>query len=203
MNVLIAEDTATTRLALTAHLANWGFSVVGVEDGLKAFEYLSAAEEPLLVVLDWEMPEMNGPEVCSRIRSLPAALSHYIIMLTGRSEVHDIVAGLEAGANDYVHKPFEPAELRARVQVGARMLTLEAALASRVAELEQTLAEVRTLSGLLPMCAGCKKIRNDSGYWDEVEQYMMVHSELTFSHGLCPDCVETYYPDYADRLNKA
>jgi len=202
MNVLIAEDTATTRLALTAHLKKWGFSVSGVEDGLKAFDILKSAEEAQLVLLDWEMPEMNGPEVCLRLRTLPDVASHYIILLTGRTDVEDVVTGLQAGANDYVHKPFVPAELRARVEVGSRMLQLEATLANRVDELEKSLAEIKQLSGLLPMCAGCKKIRTDTGYWSEVEEYMMGHSDLTFSHGLCPECIVKYYPDYADKINK-
>ena len=202
MNALIAEDATTTMLALTAHLKKWEFSVTAVDDGVKAFECLKSAEEALLVLLDWEMPEMSGPEVCERIRALADTPPHYVIMLTGRSEVDDVVAGLDAGANDYIQKPFHPAELRARVEVGSRMLVLEAALASRVEELEKALAEVKTLSGLIPMCAGCKKIRNDTGYWDEVEAYMMRHSDMTFSHGLCPDCIVKHYPDYADQLNK-
>lgn len=198
MNALIAEDTTTTRLVLAAYLKKWEFTVTAVDNGLSALTWLKSADEPQLVLLDWEMPEMDGPEVCERVRALAGAPTHYIIMLTGRLDVDDVVAGLRAGANDYIRKPFDSAELRARVEVGVRMIQLEAALAGRVEELENALAEVQTLSGLLPICAGCKKIRNGKGYWDEVEEYMTRHSDLTFSHGLCPDCITKYYPDHAD-----
>jgi DNA-binding response OmpR family regulator len=109
-------------------------------------------------------------------------------MVTSASETTDITAGLEAGADDYVVKPFHAAELKARAQVGMRMVALQDSMARRLTELEQALANVKQLRGLLPMCAYCKKIRVDDKYWQQLEGYLTDHSEAEFSHGICPEC---------------
>lgn len=98
--------------------------------------------------------------------------------------------GLDAGADDYIIKPFNREELRARVKVGVRILDLQNNLAGRVSELERAMAGVKQLQGLLPICCYCKKIRDDQNYWQQVEGYISRHSEAQFSHGVCPDCFE-------------
>ena len=137
------------------------------------------------------MPGMDGVEVCERARKAPATRSIYIILLTARGRPEDVVAGLQAGANDYVTKPFDQEELRARVQVGVRVAELQRQLAERVRELEGALSQVKQLGGLLPICSYCKKVRDDKNYWQQVEAYVGDHSEARFSHSICPDCYET------------
>ena len=103
--------------------------------------------------------------------------------------------GLRAGVDDYVTKPFEPEELQARIQVGERILGLQSALADRVKELEEAISRIKRLQGLLPICASCKKVRDDSGYWSQLEIYVREHSEAEFSHSMCPTCMKELYPD--------
>jgi len=112
------------------------------------------------------------------------------LILTSMSQPDEIVTGLEAGANDYVTKPFKAPELRARLNVGARMVELQRELADRVRELEKALSEVKQLRGILPICSYCKKIRDDKNYWQQVENYFARHTDAKFSHSVCPDCYE-------------
>lgn len=191
MRVLIAEDDLIPRLLLRRALEEWGYKVVLSGDGEEAWRILQTPDAPRLVILDWEMPCLDGIEVCRRIQAAGRTNPPYVILLTGRGEKEDIVAGLDSGANDYVTKPFDREELRARVQVGQRVIELQRSLAARVRELEEALAEVKQLRGLLPICSYCKKIRDDRNYWQQVETYLGRHSEVRFSHGICPDCWET------------
>jgi len=128
--------------------------------------------------------------VCRRIRSMETPFSPYLILLTAKGEKADIVRGLAAGANDYVTKPFDKDELRARVDVGVRMIQLQIRLADRIRELQEALAHVNQLKGIIPICAQCKKIRDDQNYWQRVEKYIAKNIDARFTHGLCPDCAE-------------
>lgn len=195
MRVLIAEDDPVSRRLLQAALAKWGYEVVVTTNGKEAWEALQASNPPSLLVLDWLMPEMDGVEICREARKLPALKSSYIVLLTSRGSKEDIVKGLEAGADDYVTKPFDHGELRARVQVGSRVVQLQSALADRVRELEEAIANVKQLQGLLPICCYCKKIRDDGNYWHRVESYITGHANVRFSHGICPDCSEKLKAD--------
>jgi phosphoserine phosphatase RsbU/P len=190
MRVLIAEDNSTTRSLLQEALTDWGFDVLTASDGREAWQQLAHGDAPHLILLDWTMPEMDGIEVCRAVRQLPHVRTNYIILLTARDSPDDVVVGLEAGADDYITKPFEPAELRARLQVGVRIVALQHSLARRVGELEEALARVKQLHGLLPICSYCKKIRDDQNYWQQVEAYISSHTDAQFSHGVCPDCYE-------------
>ena len=128
MRVLIAEDDPTSRTALTALLRKWGHDPVATQNGAQAMEVLQQMDAPRLLLLDWNMPEMNGLEVTRRVRAQDTANPPYIILLTVRDETAHIVAGLDAGANDYMTKPYKAEELRARVSVGQRTLELQADL---------------------------------------------------------------------------
>jgi two-component system, cell cycle response regulator len=128
MKILLAEDDSTSRAMLTAILKKWGYDAVACEDGNVAWAELQKPDAPRLVLLDWNMPGLDGLEVCGRLRKKETIDPRYIILLTGRGEKDDIVRGLEAGANDYIAKPYNNAELQARIGVGRRMLDLQASL---------------------------------------------------------------------------
>ncbi len=190
MNILIAEDDAVSRRLLEATLARWGYGVVATCDGAQAWDILQRPDAPRLAILDGMMPGLDGVEVCRRVRARGDAQPAYLILLSARQETSDLVMGLYAGADDYITKPFQREELRARVLVGVRVLQLQEALAARVAELGEALARVKQLQGLVPICSYCKKIRDDNNYWQQVEAYLGEHAAARFSHGICPDCWE-------------
>jgi len=191
MKVLIADDDTMARHLLERTLSAWGYEVVAVPDGSQAWTILQGDTPPPLAILDWMMPGLTGIEVCRHARTAGgAATGAYLIMVTSRDQNADIVAALHAGADDFVTKPFVPEELRARVQVGERIVRLQQALADRVRTLEAALRQVTQLEGLLPICAYCKAIRDDSDYWHRVEEYVSEHADVQFSHGICPKCLE-------------
>jgi DNA-binding response OmpR family regulator len=188
MRILIAEDDAISRRLLESSLTKWGHDVVAVSDGRAALDILMAPGAPSLAILDWMMPEMDGVQVCQASRGPTMERILYVILLTAKGRKEDIVAGLDAGADDYLVKPFDRDELRARVHAGIRIVTLEQALSERVKQLEDALARVHELQGLLPICSYCKKVRDDKNYWHEVETYVTERSAAMFSHGICPSC---------------
>ena len=190
MNILIAEDDPVSRRILEKTLAGWGYDVTVTVDGSKAWDALQGNDAPQLAILDGIMPGMNGLEVCRQVRKLARATPPYLILLTAMSAKDDIVRGLEAGANDYLTKPFDQNELRVRVGVGVQMLDLQNGLAERVKELEEALLQVKQLQGMLPICSYCKKIRDDDNYWQKVDTYISDHTHVQFSHGICPPCLE-------------
>jgi DNA-binding response OmpR family regulator len=191
MRILVAEDDSTARRAIEALLTDWGYRVTSVVNGTDAWEVFQGSDPPWLAILDWLMPGLDGLEICRRVRQTPRSESVYLILLTARSGREDIVAGLESGADDYIIKPADPDELRARVQTGRRIVELQARLAARVQELEEARSREKRLQGLLPICSYCKKIRSDQNYWQQVEEYLSDHADVLFSHGICPDCFET------------
>jgi len=192
VKVLIAEDEIVSRRLLETALPRWGYDVVTATDGEEAWARLQEPDAPTIMVLDWLMPRLDGVEICRRIRAHPRLSSVYIILLTARAAIEDVVHGLEAGANDYITKPFDAAELRARMQVGVRVVNLQATLAERVREVEDALSRVKQLQGLLPICSYCKKIRDDQNYWHQVESYVGKHTDARFSHGICPECTDKF-----------
>ena len=191
MRILVAEDDSASRALVERFLLRWGHDVVVATDGDEAWAALQQDDPPELALLDWMMPGMDGIEVCRRARADEQLRSLYIIMLTARTDREDLVQGLEAGADDYVTKPFEAGGLRARLGVGARVVALQRELKGRVRELELALSRVDQLHGLLPICCYCKSVRDDSDYWHNVEAYVEAHSAARFSHGVCPTCLET------------
>ena len=198
MRVLVAEDDRVTGEILARTLERWGYEASVVRDGRDAWEHLRGEVAPTLAILDWMMPHLDGPDICRRVRAdLPLA-NMYLLLVTAREARGDIVAGLNAGADDYIVKPFDPEELRARVAVGIRVLTLQQKLAERVAELETALSNVKQLRGLLPICSYCKRIRGDDQYWQQVEGYISEHSDAQFSHGICPSCFATISAELDD-----
>jgi sigma-B regulation protein RsbU (phosphoserine phosphatase) len=191
MQILIAEDEPVSRRLLVKTLEQWGYEVVICEDGTSAWNALQAPDAPNIAVLDWMMPGMDGPEICRGVRESGAARQPYLMLLTSRTRMQDVVAGLKAGADDYLTKPVDREELEARLSVATRVVQLQQRLADRVVELEEAISRVRQLQGLLPICAYCKRIRDDQNYWNQVESYIAEHLDVRFSHGICPSCLET------------
>jgi len=202
MKILIAEDDLTSRRILEAILAKWNYEVIATSDGLEAWQALQTENAPPIAIIDWMMPGMDGVDFCRKIRQTQTLTSTYIILLTSKAQQEDVVAGLEAGANDYIRKPFEREELRARIQVGERVVELQAALADRVKMLEEAIIKIKTLQGLLPICSYCKKIRNDQDYWQQIETYVAEHTQAEFTHGICPDCLEKHIKVQMETLQK-
>jgi two-component system, cell cycle response regulator len=137
MKVLIAEDDDISRAILSATMNAWGWEPIVTRDGTAAWDALQRTDAPRLVLLDWEMPGMDGIEICRRLQALHTIDPPYVILLTARERTVDIVTGLAAGANDYIAKPYESAELRARLEVGRRTLELQSSLVEARAAQEQ------------------------------------------------------------------
>ena len=187
--ILIAEDHHVTRHLLERTLDDWGFDVVAVADGRSALDILESEDPPPVAILDVIMPEANGLDICADVRQRQGLPYVYIMLLTALTKKVEIAAGLEAGADDYVSKPFDYVELRARVKVGQRVAKLERNLQRRVEQLQTALADVKKLKRLLPICMYCKSIRDDQAYWHTIEKYIHVEAGTDFSHGICPNCM--------------
>ena len=190
MRALIAEDDPITAMLLANSLRRWNLDATCVNDGASAWEVMCGGQPPALAILDWMMPGLDGLELCRRVRQTPALAHMYLILLTARDSRADLVEGLEAGADDYLVKPFNAEELRARVHTGMRIVSLQQQLTEQIVALREMLANVKQLKGLLPICCYCKKIRSDTDYWQQLEGYISEHSEAHFSHGICPGCYE-------------
>lgn len=143
--ILIAEDHYVSRHLLERNLSNWGFTVITAEDGEAAYDILDSPEAPPIAILDWMMPKMDGVEICKKIRARKDRPYVYLLLLTAKSQKEEVTAGLDAGADDYVIKPFDPDELRARLKVGQRVVNLERTLAEKTAQLESAERELESL----------------------------------------------------------
>lgn len=198
MKILVAEDDAIIRTFLRASLNKWGYEILEAEDGQSAWEILESDPSIQFVITDWMMPRMDGVELCRRVKARENAPYTYLIIETIRGEKEAVSAGLDAGADDYMVKPIDRSELRSRVMAGERILRYEKLLSEKITELERAIGKIKTLSGLLPICSSCHKIRDDRGYWNRLEEFIRQRSEADFTHSLCPDCVKKLYPDTAD-----
>ncbi len=192
MKILIAEDESISQRVLCKLLQKWGYEVIATENGLEACNLLSQDGAPRIAILDWEMPGMDGVSVCRKVRERWERSYIYIIMLTSKDRKEDIVTALEAGADDYINKPFNQEELKSRIRAGIRIIRLEMDLSMKIAALQEALNHVKHLQGLLPICAYCKKVRDDKNYWHQVEDYVTTNSEVVFSHSICPECYVKY-----------
>ena len=200
MDILIAEDDAISKSLLEKILKNWGHNVYAANDGQEAWVLLQQHPEVKMVITDWMMPNMSGLELCGNIRRTSRDGYVYVILLTALARKEELIQGFEAGADDYVTKPFDRPELSMRIKVGERIVALERELAARVEELEESLTHIKKLEGLLPICSHCKKIRETNGdagkpqQWRGLEEYISQRSDAQFTHSICPECLEKYYP---------
>lgn len=205
--VLVVDDIAKNIQLLGSVLSQNGYAVSYATNGNKALEMVRN-EDFDIILLDIMMPELDGLEVCKRLKSNIATQDIPIIFLTAKSEDRDILEGLTAGAVDYLTKPFNTAELIARVNTHINLRKAQKIIQEKNQELEeknqqleklieqnkQATSEIKILRGILPICAHCKKIRNDEGYWTQIESYIRDHSEAEFTHSICQECTQELYP---------
>lgn len=187
MKILVAEDDSVSRMILKVKLKNMGYDVIVAEDGEEAWEAFHA-EKPHLVITDWMMPRVDGLELCRRIRSQMQERYIYIVILTGVEGKKAYLEGIEAGADDFLHKPVDMDELAARLHVASRIITLR--------------TEMRQLEGLLPICSYCKRIRDENDSWMPIEGYISTRTEAKFSHGACPSCIEKYVTPELEEMKR-
>jgi sigma-B regulation protein RsbU (phosphoserine phosphatase) len=149
VKILIAEDEFTTRMLLQVSLENWGYRVESVADGGEAWSILKQKTAPQIAILDWEMPELDGIDVCRKVKEMGLDNPPYIILLTARDHKKDIVQGFDAGADDYMTKPFNDNELRARVRVAERLVRTQTSLLESVRELKEVVNQLEMTQGEL------------------------------------------------------
>jgi DNA-binding response OmpR family regulator len=183
--VLVVDDNSENLRLLCGILEEHDYQTAMAKGGKDALRFLEK-ENADLVLLDIMMPDENGIEICKRIKKSIGTKDVPIIFVTARAESEDVVKGFKAGAVDYVTKPFNPSELLARVRTHI--------------ELKRAREEIKTLRGIVPVCAGCKNIRLSDGSWQVLEVYIKENTEAELSHGLCPDCIRKLYPGFADKI---
>jgi two-component system response regulator VanR len=245
-HILIVEDSATQALQLELLLKGSGYSVSRCADGGQALAFLKQQETPPdLVISDIVMPSTDGYTLCEQIRADERFGRMPVLLLSTLSEPEDIIRGLSCGANNFLTKPYEAAELLDRVNYMLINSKLRAPQREEVSvevffngkkhtlpsdrfqildllfstydnvlkqkrelelmnrELRAAHATIDTLQGILPICSGCKKIKDQNNQWQLLEKYISERSDTQFSHGLCPDCVQQLYPDvYKKMLEK-
>jgi sigma-B regulation protein RsbU (phosphoserine phosphatase) len=177
MKILVVDDDPVSRHKLQGLLDKQGYEVLAASNGREAWD-VYRQENISVVITDWIMPEIDGLQLCDKIRHMGRQKYTYIILITVMSGKGSYLEGIEAGADDFLTKPFDPDVLRARLHVAKRLLDLQ--------------AEVRQLQGLLPICSYCKCIRSDDNLWTQVEAYVAEHSDADFTHGICPQCEDKY-----------
>jgi AmiR/NasT family two-component response regulator len=199
IRVLIAEDDFLVGQMIEGLLHQIGFTVAGhALDGQQAVD-MACSIRPDVVLMDIKMPVMDGIEATRRIQELCPIP---VVMLTAHESRELVEQASAAGVAAYLVKPPNVREIERAVTIALARFDDLVTLRRLNAELEAALAQVKTLRGLLPICAACKKIRDDKGYWHQVEVYIRDHSEAEFSHGICPDCARRLYPDYIDRIKE-
>ena len=229
-SILVVDDMQDSRQLLTHILLKEGYKVHPVDNGALALMCV-AAVRPELILLDICMPDMDGFEVLQQLKTEQASRDIPVIFLSGMTEIKQRVKGLNLGAVDYITKPFQREELLARVQAHLMLCRLRAGFKQQAAdlrlaneqlqheiaerkqaehereklilELQSALDNIRTLKGLLPICSNCKKIRDDHGYWNRIEKYIVEHSDAEFTHGICPECARKLYPELFRRKDSS
>jgi len=198
-SILLVDDEPMNLKPLADILKKQGYGLLIATNGERAIQIAQRAI-PELILLDIRMPGLDGFEVCVKLKEIEATKDIPVIFLTALSQVEDKVKAFEVGGVDYITKPFYREEVLARVNTHLKINQLTKTLAQKNKELQEALDKVSTLSGLIPICAYCKKIRDDSGYWHQVEAYIQEHSEADFTHGMCPECIKKIYPEFYEEI---
>lgn len=194
-SILVVDDEPVMLNATARLLRSAGYSVFEADCGAACLR-LAREKRPDLILLDVQLPDILGYEVCRQIKADDELRQSYVVLLSGVKISSDNQSeGLEIGADGYLTRPIANRELLARVQAMMRIIKAEHERDLLIKQLQEALTTIKTLSGLLPICSSCKKIRDDHGYWEEVELYVKKHSTAEFTHGICPVCCKTLYGD--------
>lgn len=189
MKILIAEDEFTTRMTVQVCLEDWGYRVESVDNGADALTILKKSEAPDIAILDWEMPEIDGIEVCRLAKEQATDSRPYVILLTARDSKTDVVRGFDAGADDYMTKPFNDDELRARVRVAERLVRTQSSLAASFAELKEALNQLEMIESRVEVCPTCSKIFSPyDGEWHTFQDVLLNGADPRFIVTVCPGC---------------
>lgn len=211
--ILIVDDDVITRQLLKNMLQSDGYTTILDADSGEAALAVLEDRTPDLILLDIQLPGMEGYDVCRIIREEHRNVDVPIVMITGAESDSDkaLTTSFRAGATDFISKPVRPLELLARTRAALaikiardrlkseleRRIAAEQEKEGTIAELQAALQTIKTLNGLLPICASCKKIRDDNGYWSKLENYISDHSDAEFSHSICPECTAAYMKELA------
>jgi DNA-binding response OmpR family regulator len=197
IKVLIVDDGPEVLLGTSRILKTAGYQVLTAATGGQG---LASAREnrPDLILLDVVLPDVQGPALCRQFKADPFLKGVFVILISGmKTSSAEQADGLDVGADGYISRPLSNRELLSRINAMVRILVAGRERDRLILELRAALAKIKTLSGFLPICSHCKKIRDDQGYWTQVEVYVRDHSEAEFSHGVCPDCMKKLYPDFS------
>jgi DNA-binding response OmpR family regulator len=193
--ILVVDDDPDMCFAASRIVKSAGYRVVSASTGAECMEMVQK-HKPDLILLDVILPDAEGPAICKKIKADPDLKPPFVVLLSGvKTASDDQAEGLEAGADGYIARPISNRELLARVNAMVRIMKAERERDRVIEKLQEALSRVKELSGLLPICSFCKKIRDDQGYWEEVDAYIRDHSEVNFSHSVCPACATKHYPD--------
>lgn len=185
MNILIAEDEMVSRRLLEKYLTDNGHKVTAVSGGSEAWR-IFLREKTRVIISDWRMPDLSGLDLCRRIRATNREDYTYFILLSGVSRTREnFMQAAQAGVDDFLSKPLNHDEIWMRLRVAERILSYN--------------RQIQELESILPICAYCKKIRDDGDYWEQLETYMTEHAGLDFSHSICPECYDKHVkPELAE-----
>jgi DNA-binding response OmpR family regulator len=194
--VVIVDDIVENVRVLHHCLKDEGYSFAVARNAVELFDVMET-REPTLVLLDVMLPDLDGFSILKRLRADPRWADLPVIFVTARADRDDRLTGFLVGGMDYITKPFDAAEVRARVSTHVALRVALETQRKLVEELRAALDRVKKLEGIIPICARCKSVRTDDGYWKQVEGYLTEFAGLAFSHGLCPDCAKVVYPEAA------
>ncbi|MCG8617689.1 MAG: response regulator [Desulfobacterales bacterium] len=194
-NIVIVDDTPENLTVLLQILSRKGYRARPALSGEIALKTIRA-DLPDLILLDIVMPGMDGYEVCRQLKADETTRDIPVIFISALKEVEDKMRAFSEGGVDYVSKPFQPEEVLARIKTHLSLKSMVTRLADKNQKLQAALDEVKQLQGLLPICAGCKKIRDENDEWNHLESYIESHTEASFSHGMCPDCAKNLYGNH-------
>lgn len=198
--LLIEDNPGDARLIreLFAEVKGAPFRLEWADSLAKGTEFLNEARVDV-ILLDLSLPDSDGYETLSRM--MAAAPDIPIVVMTGLNDETVAVQAVRAGAQDYLLKGQADGNLLSRsIRYAIERKEASAEREKLIKELQETLTKIKTLQGLLPICAACKKIRDDKGYWNQIEAYISAHSEAEFTHGICPECLDRLYPEQAKKM---